>query len=120
MGQFMVSPFSEGNGTSGNLTVLAGNGTPGFGDGSVADCDNHRIRKISSTGIISTVAGTGNASGCDAKAGLATAIALRFPMGVAVASDGNLYIADSGNNLIRKVDTTSGEKKKPPSLIAAS
>src|SRR6266853_1307754 len=71
----------------------------------IADGFNNRVRMISS-GTITTVAGTGTAgfSG-DGKA--ATAAQLTAPIGVAVDSSGNLYIADAGNNVIRKV-TSSG------------
>ena len=71
----------------------------------IADGFNNRVRMISG-GTITTVAGTGTAgfSG-DGKA--ATAAQLTDPIGVAVDSSGNLYIADAGNNVIRKV-TTSG------------
>src|SRR5437588_695168 len=71
----------------------------------IADGFNNRVRMISS-GTITTVAGTGTAgfSG-DGKA--ATAAQLTDPIGVAVDSSGNLYIADAGNNVIRKV-TSSG------------
>ncbi len=70
----------------------------------IADGANNRVRMISG-GTITTVAGTGTAgfSG-DGKA--ATAAQLTDPIGVAVDSSGNLYIADAGNNVIRKV--TSG------------
>src|SRR5260370_24976103 len=66
----------------------------------IADGFNHRVRMISG-GTITTVAGTGTAgfSG-DGKA--ATAAQLSNPVGVAVDSSGNLYIADAGNNVIRK------------------
>jgi len=71
----------------------------------IADGANNRVRLISG-GTITTVAGTTTAgfSG-DGKA--ATAAQLNDPIGVAVDSSGNLYIADAGNNVIRKV-TTSG------------
>jgi uncharacterized protein (TIGR03437 family) len=70
----------------------------------IADSANNRVRVISG-GTITTVAGTGTAgfSG-DGKA--ATAAQLRDPIGVAVDSSGNLYIADAGNNVIRKVITS--------------
>jgi len=71
----------------------------------IADGANNRVRLISG-GTITTVAGTGTAGFTgDGKA--ATAAQLNDPIGVAVDSSGNLYIADAGNNVIRKV-TTSG------------
>ncbi len=72
----------------------------------IADSYNNRIRMVSaSTGLISTIAGTGTA-GYSGDNGQATSAKLNSPDGVAVYS-GNLYIADSGNGLIRVVNLTS-------------
>jgi sugar lactone lactonase YvrE len=113
--------------TRGNITTIAGNGTAGFsGDGGaatsaslnlpsgvavdskgnlyIADRSNDRIRKIDTKGNISTVAGSGN-SGYRGDAGPATQANLDKPFGVAVDKNGNLYIADRGNNRVRKVNT---------------
>ena len=70
----------------------------------IADDGHHRIRKVSPSGIITTVAGTGkiNFSG---DGGPATSATLYRPSGVAVDSAGNIYIADTQNVRIRKVDT---------------
>jgi len=112
--------------SSGVISTFAGNGTAGFsGDGGsatqaslslptavavdsagnvyIADTDNHRIRKVSG-GVITTVAGDGEQiySGDN---GAATAAGLDSPTSVAVDAAGNLYIADSHNETIRKVDT---------------
>ena len=67
----------------------------------IADTVNNRIRKVSN-GVITTVAGNGTCcfSGDN---GPATSAQLYGPQGVAVDSAGNLYIADTGNNRIRKV-----------------
>ena len=70
----------------------------------IADSSNSRIRKVDTKGIISTIAGTG-ANGFSGDAGLATAASLSDPSAVALDASGNLYIADFGNNRIRKVDT---------------
>ena len=110
---------------NGTITTLAGFGTPGFsGDGGqataaklqspsavavdaagdvfVADTDNHRVRKIDPLGVITTVAGNGETTfGGDG--GQAAAASLSSPHGVAVDGGGNLYIADTGHNRIRKV-----------------
>ena len=110
------------------ISTVAGNGTANFsGDGSpataaqlynpfsvaadssgnlfIADTYNHRIRKVDSSGMISTVAGNGvaNFSGDN---GPATVAELHNPYGVAVDSSGNLFIADFENNRIRKVDSS--------------
>ena len=68
----------------------------------IADTDNNRIRKISPNGVIVTIAGTGIA-GFSGDGGLATDAQLNQPEGVAVDASGNLYIADTGNNRIRKI-----------------
>jgi uncharacterized protein (TIGR03437 family) len=68
----------------------------------VADTGNHRIRRIDLSGIITTVAGTGiPGRGADGIA--ATASALNFPCALALDGDGNLFIVDWQNYLIRKV-----------------
>lgn len=108
------------------IETIAGNGTTGFsGDGGpasdaalshprdiefgpdgrlyIADTDNHRVRAVDlATGIITTVAGNGDAKyGGDG--GLATEASLWRPWGIAFDGKGDLYIADTFNNLIRKV-----------------
>jgi sugar lactone lactonase YvrE len=110
---------------AGIISTVAGNGLPGFsGEGSpaiaaqlnnpygvlatpagelyIADTSNHRIRKVDSEGNISTFAGTG-VPGFGGDAGLATSAQLNNPRAVALDSDGNVLIADSGNNRIRRV-----------------
>jgi sugar lactone lactonase YvrE len=70
----------------------------------VADTSNHAVRRISLKDLtISTVAGTGN-SGYSGDGGPASSATLSFPAGVAVDSSGNLFISDTGNNVVRKVD----------------
>jgi len=112
-------------GPSGILTRVAGNGRPGYsGDGGsatgaqlnypegvavdnagnlyIADLSNSRVRKVSSDGIVTTVAGNG-AFGYSGDGGPATSAQLNYPSGVAVDSAGNLYIGDSNNSRVRKV-----------------
>ena len=74
----------------------------------VAEYSGHRIRKITFTtsndvitATVSTIAGTGIAGHRD---GLGTAATFDLPTGVAVDSSGNLYVADLGNNRIRKIE----------------
>jgi sugar lactone lactonase YvrE len=71
----------------------------------IADTYNNRVRKVSPTGAISTVAGTG-ITGYTGDGGPASAATLNMPNGVAADDLGNVYIAD-GNGVIRKVDSTS-------------
>jgi sugar lactone lactonase YvrE len=112
---------------SGIITTVAGNGSEGYGgDGGPAtsaqlkspygmavdsagdlfilDSDNHCIRKVSS-GIITTVAGNGS-KGYGGDGGPATSAQLNKPLGAALDSSGNLYIADSENCRVRKVSSS--------------
>jgi sugar lactone lactonase YvrE len=68
-----------------------------------ADRDNHAVRKVDASGIILTVAGTGE-PGYSGDGGPAVAAQLERPQDVAVDEGGNLYITDSVNNRIRRVD----------------
>ncbi|MDH4136239.1 MAG: NHL repeat-containing protein [Anaerolineae bacterium] len=116
---------------TGVITTVAGIGTFGFsGDGGpataaqlsgpagvvvdevdnlyIADQQNNRIRKvIAATGVITTVAGIGTL-GFSGDGGPATAAQLHFPTDLAFDKSGNLYIADLGNNRIRKVIAATG------------
>ncbi len=109
--------------SGGVITTVAGNGTPGFnGDngpainaqleiplgiavdsaGNLYIADENHIREVSN-GVITTIAGTGLQPGFSGDNGPATNAQLSSPSGVAVDSVGTLYIADTGNNRIRKV-----------------
>ncbi len=75
----------------------------------IADAHNHRIRKVTvSTGIITTIAGTGTSGSYSGDNGPGTSAALNLPCGVAIDTSGNVYIADSFNNRIRKVTVSTG------------
>ncbi|WP_295795539.1 gliding motility-associated C-terminal domain-containing protein [Mucilaginibacter sp.] len=105
----------------GIVTIFAGSGIASFADGMgtgaffhnpadvvvdaagnlyVADANNHRIRKITSAGVVTTIAGDGTVGHAD---GTGTAATFRLPSGIAIDAAGNLYVADSGNSLIRKI-----------------
>jgi sugar lactone lactonase YvrE len=106
----------------GTVTTLAGGGGPGSADGSganarldeprgiardsngtlyVADYDNHLIRKVTTSGVVTTLAGQADVPGnAD---GLGTAASFRGPMGIAVDAAGIVYVADSGNRAIRRI-----------------
>jgi len=77
----------------------------GIGNLYIADAFNHRIRRVDTSGTITTIAGTGE-SGFSGDNGPAVQAQLDAPLGVAVDAAGNLYIADAGNNRIRRVDTS--------------
>ena len=71
----------------------------------VADSDNNRVRKISPDGVIVTIAGTGVA-GAMGDGGFGVAAQLNHPMAVAADNGGNLYIADTGNHRVRRLDAS--------------
>ena len=87
------------------LSSPTGVAVDGAGNLYIADAGNHRVRKVDSTGTITTVAGTGR-RGFSGDGGPASQARLNFPTGVAVDGAGNLYIADRTNFRIRKVDST--------------
>ena len=68
---------------------------------------NSKIRKIDTAGIITTIAGTGNA-GYSGDGGLAITADLNYPKQFAIDSIGNIYIADNGNFRVRKIDVITG------------
>jgi len=130
--------------TDGTITRIAGTGTRGYsGDGGpateaklnypeglavdsagnlfIADSLNCRIRVVTPSGIITTVAGTGK-FGSLGDGGPATSAQLNTPSGVALDAAGNLYIADSQNSLVRRLtpDTSATPSMQPGAVISAS
>jgi len=71
----------------------------------VVDHSNNVIRKVSTSGIISTIAGNGIV-GFSGDGGQATAAELNGPVGIAIDSSGNLYVADTYNERVRKISTS--------------
>ncbi len=98
----------DGPATSAQLSDPSSVTLDGSGNLFIADASNDRIRKLAlATGIITTVAGNGT-SGYSGDGGPATSAQLSGPSGVAADGLGNLYIADTSNNLIRKVVLATG------------
>jgi sugar lactone lactonase YvrE len=116
-GKDLIRKISAG----GKVTDLAGNGNPGSKDGTgssssfylpggiavdasgnvyVADTYNNMIRKISPGGVVTTLAGKKAKGSADGKGAAAS---FSHPAGIAVDKNGNLYVADVGNNKIRKI-----------------
>lgn len=113
--------------TTGKISTVAGTGSWGFsGDGGAAihakinggfavviDRNNNlliadgntRIRKVNTSGIITTIAGTG-AYGYSGDGGYATSAAMAGTQGIAVDTFNNIYVSESGNNIIRKISTS--------------
>ncbi len=109
---------------AGTISTIAGNGTAGYnGEGAassaqldfpigvaldaagvlyIADSENHRVRRLTPAGIISTVAGDGS-GGFGGDGASATSALLSFPIGLALDSVGNVYISEYDNNRVRKV-----------------
>lgn len=116
--------------TSGQVSTIAGSGVAGYAEGNdtaaqfnyprsicidylnnlyIADSWNHRIRKITASGVVSTYAGGGSAIGVqsigDLRDGMDTAARFYTPSGVSIDVSGNIYVADAFNHRIRKIDT---------------
>jgi uncharacterized protein (TIGR03437 family) len=125
----------------GIITTVAGNGTAGYsGDGGpavaaqlsrpwavvvdsagdlyIADYNNSRIREVNTAGIITTIAG-GPGPGYAGDGGPALKAMLNFPTGLALDTNGDLYVADSSNNVIRLM-TPTGPAVAGGGVISAS
>lgn len=130
-GQLLISDIGSHSilkfDSQGRLSVVAGTGKPGFagddgpanaarlnapfdlvvleGDGAilVADTYNHRIRRIDRDGRITTIAGNGK-SAFAGDGGSAIEASLQLPQGIAIDRAGNLFIADTFNHVVRRVD----------------
>lgn len=102
-----VAGYSGDNGaaTSAQLDTPTGIAVDAGGNLYIADSHNNCIRKVSA-GTISTIAGTGTA-GFSGDGAAATAAQLASPQGVAVDNSGNIYIADTNNQRIRKISGTT-------------
>jgi sugar lactone lactonase YvrE len=94
-----------GPATSANIAKPSGVVLDNAGNVFFVDSDNNRVRKINAAGTISTVAGTGQ-KGYSGDNGPATSAKLNHPQGIAIDSSGVLYLADSGNDVVRQVATT--------------
>jgi hypothetical protein len=93
--------------TSAPIFLPTGLAVDGAGNLYLCDTTNNRVRRVdASTGLISTVAGNGT-SGSSGDNGVATEAELSGPSGLVLDGAGNLYIADSGNNVVRRVDAVT-------------
>lgn len=93
--------FADGTGSAARFSVPWGIDCDALGNLYVADYNNNRIRKVNtSTGAVSTLAGSGVFGSTD---GTGTAAQFGFPMDLTVAANGNIYVADRSNQLIRQI-----------------
>ncbi len=128
---------------SGNISTIAGDGNNGFsGDGGLAvsavlgkprqvtldgngdlffaDLDNHSIRRIDADGFIETIAGSGTTTGgYSGDGGAATSAELNEPRDMAVDANGNIYVADRNNHVIRKLTPNVVQRQTQTNIIIA-
>ncbi len=99
----VISTFA-GNGPTPTIDFPAPTGIAASSSGDIyfTDLARHSVRRLSVAGLVTTVAGTGFA-GFSGDGGPAVSAELDMPIGIAADSQGNLYIADAGNNRIRKI-----------------
>jgi trimeric autotransporter adhesin len=99
-----ASYFGDGGlGTKGSVNHPEGVAADAAGNVYIADTLDHAVRKVTPDGVITTLAGTGN-PGYSGDGGPAKQARLSLPRGVAVDASGNVYVADSGNNQVRRID----------------
>ena len=96
--------YANGTGIGASFYNPSGLAVDDSGNVYVADKYNHRIRKITSTGVVTTFAGSGNAAYSD---GVGIAASFSEPTGIAIDNSGNLFVTDRNNHRIRKI-TSAG------------
>ena len=95
---------ANGTGTSASFSKPHDIAIDQSGNVYVADHDNHLIRKITSAGVVSTFAGSGSSGSAN---GTGTSASFNGPSGIAIGPNGNIFVTDKGNHLIRKI-TSAG------------
>ncbi len=96
-----AAAFADGTGASASFDQLGGIAIDPAGNIYAADSLNRRIRKITPAGVVTTVAGTGSAGSTD---GPGTTATFTLPLGIALDSNGNLYVNDTNAQKLRKID----------------
>jgi sugar lactone lactonase YvrE len=102
-----VSGNADGTGSDARFQNPSGVAVDGAGNVYVADTLNHTLRKVTSAGVVSTLAGTPGSSG--STDGTGSAAQFQGPQGLTIDSAGNLYVADTNNHTIRQVVPATGE-----------
>ncbi|MEN5207133.1 gluconolaconase [Stenotrophomonas terrae] len=97
-----VEGLADGQGSAAKFNTPSGIALDAQGNLYVADTGNHAIRKISTQGLVSTLAGNGSPGFAD---GNGAQVRFNGPMGVAVGADGRVYVADTWNDRIRVIAT---------------
>jgi sugar lactone lactonase YvrE len=95
-----VKGYQDGEGTVAQFKTPLGLALDGDGNVIVADTENHRIRKITQKGHVSTLAGTGVEGYQDGQGSVAQ---FKIPCGIAVDGEGNVFVADTSDHRIRKI-----------------
>ena len=95
---------TAGPATMGSVNQPQGVAVDAAGNVYIADTLNHAVRKVTPDGMINTLAGTGN-PGYSGDGGPANKARLSLPSAVAVDANGNVYVADTGNNQVRRIDS---------------
>ncbi len=98
-----TSGSDDGTGTAALFSSPVGLAADSLDNIYVADRANHVIRRISPAGVVTTIAGSAGQSGSTDASG--SAARFQLPEGVAVDAAGNVYVADTGNHIIRRIDT---------------
>lgn len=96
--------FTNATGTAARFSVPFDIAVDGAGNAYVSDHGNHAVRMISPAGVVTTLAGSGTAGKAN---GVGSAATFKFPSGIAADSSGTVYLADTDNQLIRKI-TSAG------------